>query len=62
MRVVISGATGMVGTALSESLRRDGHVVSRFVRPGKRPAQVMSAGILTLQSSIFLRSKAATLW
>lgn len=35
MRVVISGATGMVGTALSESLRRDGHVVSRFVRPGQ---------------------------
>ncbi len=25
----------MVGTALSESLRRDGHVVSRFVRPGQ---------------------------
>jgi uncharacterized protein (TIGR01777 family) len=35
MRVVIAGATGTVGTALSESLRRDGHVVSRLVRPGQ---------------------------
>lgn len=33
MRVLISGATGLVGTALSQSLRSDGHTVSRLVRP-----------------------------
>lgn len=34
MRVVIAGARGLVGTALTESLVRDGHTVSRMVRPG----------------------------
>lgn len=32
MRVVISGASGLIGTALSESLRRDGHTVVSLVR------------------------------
>jgi uncharacterized protein len=32
MKVVISGASGLVGTALSESLRADGHTVARLVR------------------------------
>ena len=35
MRVVIAGARGLVGTALTESLVRDGHTVSRMVRPGE---------------------------
>jgi uncharacterized protein len=34
MRVLISGATGLVGTALSNTLRADGHTVGQFVRPG----------------------------
>lgn len=34
MRVLISGATGLVGTALSNALRVDGHTVGQFVRPG----------------------------
>ncbi len=34
MRILISGATGLIGTALSASLRSDGHTVSRLVRPG----------------------------
>jgi uncharacterized protein len=37
MRVVISGATGLVGRALSSSLEQDGHTVSRLVRPGGHP-------------------------
>ena len=32
MRVVISGASGLIGTALSESLRGDGHTVIALVR------------------------------
>lgn len=34
MRVLISGATGLVGTALTNALRRAGHTVNRLVRPG----------------------------
>ena len=34
MKVLISGATGLVGEALSSSLRRDGHQVARLLRPG----------------------------
>jgi uncharacterized protein (TIGR01777 family) len=37
MRVLISGATGLVGTALGEALLSAGHSVSALVRPG-RPA------------------------
>jgi len=37
MRVVISGSSGTVGKALTESLVRDGHTVSRMVRPGEAP-------------------------
>ena len=32
MRVLITGATGLVGTALAESLKRDGHDVCRLLR------------------------------
>jgi uncharacterized protein (TIGR01777 family) len=32
MRVLITGATGLVGTALVESLKRDGHYVCRLLR------------------------------
>ncbi len=34
MRVLISGATGLVGSALTNALRRAGHTVNRLVRPG----------------------------
>ena len=34
MKFLISGATGLVGTALAESLRRDRHEITRLVRPG----------------------------
>lgn len=38
MRVLISGGSGLVGSALAQSLRADGHAVFRFVRPGGTPA------------------------
>ena len=39
MRILLSGATGFLGTALSQAFERDGHTVVRLVRPqGGTPA------------------------
>lgn len=35
MRILISGASGMVGTAVGSALRARGHDVNQFVRPGR---------------------------
>jgi len=34
MKILISGALGFVGTALTAALRAEGHIVARLVRPG----------------------------
>src|SRR5580700_5886093 len=34
MKVLISGGSGLVGAALTESLRSEGHTVAHLVRPG----------------------------
>lgn len=34
MKILISGASGLVGTAVAGALRKDGHTVKQFVRPG----------------------------
>jgi uncharacterized protein (TIGR01777 family) len=34
MRILISGSTGFLGTALVESLEKQGHSIARLVRPG----------------------------
>lgn len=36
MRVAITGATGMIGTALAQSLSRDGHAIHRLTRSPAR--------------------------
>jgi hypothetical protein len=36
MKILITGATGLVGSALVPVLARDGHMVCRLVRPGTR--------------------------
>jgi uncharacterized protein (TIGR01777 family) len=38
MRIVFSGASGLVGSALLPSLEADGHEVVRLLRPPRRPA------------------------
>jgi uncharacterized protein (TIGR01777 family) len=38
MKILITGATGLVGTALVAALAREGHTVCRLVRPGAKPA------------------------
>jgi len=41
VRIVMSGATGLIGTALAASLEQDGHQVTRLVRrPPSGPGQV----------------------
>jgi uncharacterized protein len=34
VKILITGASGLVGTAATSALRADGHTVARFVRPG----------------------------
>src|SRR5713101_1116653 len=36
MKVLVTGSSGLVGTALMSSLRRDGHSVVRLLRPGSK--------------------------
>ena len=43
MRVLVSGSTGFLGSALLETLERQGHTVTRLVRPGT--AHKVVAGI-----------------
>ncbi|HEX8830146.1 MAG TPA: NAD-dependent epimerase/dehydratase family protein, partial [Longimicrobium sp.] len=38
LRVAVTGASGLIGTALVERLRRDGHTVIRLVRHEPRAA------------------------
>ena len=37
MKILITGSTGLVGTALAQDLQRAGHTVCRLVRPGTSP-------------------------
>jgi hypothetical protein len=37
-KVLISGGSGLIGSALTNTLRADGHVVSHFIRPGGKAA------------------------
>ena len=39
MNIVMSGATGLIGSALSQRLRERGHLVISLVRPGSHAAQ-----------------------
>src|SRR5882762_6785152 len=34
MKILITGSTGLVGTALAQDLQRAGHAVCRLIRPG----------------------------
>src|SRR6266852_9050357 len=34
MRILVSGSTGFLGTALIDELEREGHTIARLVRPG----------------------------
>jgi uncharacterized protein len=38
MKIIISGASGLTGTALASALRAQGHGVARLVRPGSTPS------------------------
>src|SRR6267142_659653 len=38
MKILITGSTGLVGTAVTQDLQRAGHTVCRLVRPGTSPS------------------------
>ena len=40
MNIVISGASGLIGTALVERLRASGHTVTRLVRREARQGEI----------------------
>lgn len=44
MKILISGSTGLVGTALTKALTRQGHTVCRLIRPATRISQEASGG------------------
>ncbi len=39
MKLLVTGASGLIGTALVERSRREGHAVTRLVRSGSSPSQ-----------------------
>ena len=44
MRILISGSSGLIGTALTQRLASDGHEVVRLVRPGTRALEGSAPG------------------
>jgi len=40
MKILLTGSTGLVGTALAQQLQRSGHIVCRLIRPGT-PAEAI---------------------
>ena len=43
MKILITGSTGLVGTAITQELLRDGHTVCRLIRPGTTTASLGTA-------------------
>jgi uncharacterized protein len=44
MKILVTGSTGLVGTALVSDLQRTGHTVCRLVRPGTRAEAIRGSG------------------
>lgn len=42
MRVLLSGSSGFIGSALAKSLAEDGHVISRLLRPQSRSEAIVA--------------------
>lgn len=48
MRILVSGSTGFLGTALVATLQREGHTIARLVRPGTSQKDTSPAGAPTV--------------
>jgi uncharacterized protein (TIGR01777 family) len=46
MKILITGSTGLVGTALAQDLQRAGHTVCRLIRPGTSAGSSPASGEL----------------
>ena len=44
MRILVSGSTGFLGTALGNALQEQGHEIARLLRPGSRQGSAGGAG------------------
>ncbi|MGH9916434.1 MAG: NAD-dependent epimerase/dehydratase family protein, partial [Pyrinomonadaceae bacterium] len=53
MRIIISGSTGLIGSALVKSLITDGHHVTRLVRRGSRQPEAPTSSIPQLSEVIW---------
>jgi uncharacterized protein (TIGR01777 family) len=49
MRILVSGSTGFLGTALIDALEREGHTVVRLVRPDTAKSDAAAAGRLSVR-------------
>jgi uncharacterized protein (TIGR01777 family) len=49
MRILVSGSTGFLGTALIDVLEREGHTIVRLVRPDTRQTNAAGAGKQTVR-------------
>ena len=49
MRILVSGSTGFLGTALIDALEREGHTVVRLVRPDTAKSDAAAAGKLSVR-------------
>src|SRR5690349_21696091 len=50
MKVLISGSTGLVGSALLAELRQQGHEIARLIRPATRDTANLQRGMQNVPS------------
>ena len=48
MKVLVTGATGLIGSAVAARLAADGHEVMAVIRPGSRPIPLAAARVIEL--------------
>ncbi len=62
MRIVITGATGMIGTALCSSLLTGGHSITALVRDPARAKESAIPGVTYVAFNAADKSETATVW
>lgn len=52
MKVFVTGATGYIGSAICEALRRDGHIVLGLARTEQKAGQLEAAGHIAVRGAL----------